>query len=85
LRLIALRALGAIGAPEAYAAIPEAVAALRDPDFRVRLVAAQVLGRFGPVAREGVPALCQALEDSNPQVEKAAGEALLTILRPGKK
>ncbi len=85
LRLTALRVLGAIGAPDAYETIPDAAVALRDADLRVRLVAAQVLGRFGPAARQAVPALCQALQDGSPDVQKAAGEALLNILRPGKK
>ena len=56
-----------------------------DADARVRLVAAQVLGNFGPAARAAVPALSQALHDRSPEVQKAAGDALLNILRPDKK
>jgi HEAT repeat protein len=82
LRRAALRALGAIGGPEAHAAIPEATAALADADARVRYTAARVLGKFGPVAKDATPALRQALEDESAEVQRAAGEALLNILRP---
>jgi HEAT repeat protein len=84
LRCAALRALGAMGGPEANAAIADATAALADPDVRVRRVAAQLLGKLGPEAREAVPALRQLLEDESSDVQRAAGEALLKILRPGK-
>src|SRR5579871_4465798 len=85
LRLAALRALRTIGDPDEHEAIAEVSLALRDPDFRVRLTAAQVLGKFGPAAREAVPTLCQFLQDSNFELQRAASEALLNILRPGKK
>jgi HEAT repeat protein len=83
LRCAALRALGAIGGAEARAAIPEATAALADPDVRVRQTAAHLLGKLGPEARDAVSALRQTLRDESRDVQKAAGEALLNILRPG--
>jgi HEAT repeats len=82
LRLAAIRALAAIGGPEVREAIPEITAALADPDVRVRMVAAQVLGNLGPDARDAVSALCWAVKDDHPGVQKAAGAALLNILRP---
>ena len=39
------------------AAVPALVAALERPDLRVRAVACSVLIRFGPEAREAIPAL----------------------------
>lgn len=84
LRLAALRALRAIGAPDACPAIPEIAAVLHDADARIGLAAAEVLGRFGPAAREAVPALGQVIQEGNPEVQRAASEALLNILRPGK-
>jgi HEAT repeat protein len=83
LRLAALRALGTIGDPDVQEAVAQVALALRDSDGRVRMLAAQVLGKFGPAARQTVAALGQALQDPSPDVQKAAGEALLTILRPG--
>lgn len=44
-----------------------------------RLKAARALGHLGPVAKEGVPALKQALEDTNEEVRLAAKEALAKI------
>ena len=83
LRVAAIRALACIGGAEASAAVPELIDAIGDADVRVRQTAAQVLGKLGPDARDAAPALCRALEDDNPQVQKAAGEALLNILRSG--
>jgi HEAT repeat protein len=85
LRLAAIRALAVIGGSDAQAAIPDISAAVADADARVRQAAIQVLGRLGPAARDAVPALRQALQDASPEVQKVAGEALLNILRPGKK
>lgn len=84
LRVAAIRALGAVSGPDVQAAIPDLTAALGDADARVRQVAAQALGSFGPVAGDAVPALRQALQDERGEVQTAAGEALLNILRPGK-
>jgi HEAT repeat protein len=83
LRVAAMRALAGIGGVEACAAVPELMDAVGDADVRVRQMAAQVLGKLGPAARDAAPALCRALEDDNPQVQKAVGEALLNILRSG--
>jgi HEAT repeat protein len=83
LRLAAIRALGAIGGPEGRLILAELTAATADPDTRVRQLAIQTLGQFGPLARDAVPALRWALRDEDAQVQKAAGQALLNILRPG--
>ena len=49
-----------------------------DPDLRIR--AAQLLGRFGTVAKEAVPALRAAMKDDNEEVRTAVEEALLAVL-----
>jgi HEAT repeat protein len=85
LRVAVIQALGAVGGPEAHAAIGELKNLVADPDARVRQAAAEVLGKFGPASAEAVKALNKALQDANPDVQKAAGEALLKILRPGKR
>jgi HEAT repeat protein len=85
LRVAAMRAAGAVGGVESQVAIPALAERLSDTDIRVRLMAAQVLGKFGPAARDAVDALNQALQDSNADVQRAAGEALLKIKRPVKK
>ena len=85
LRVAALRAIGSIGLPHAKEAIPTFCAALSDIDVRVRLTSAEVLGRFGPDAGLAVGALRKALEDSHPDVQKAAGDALLNVMqKPGR-
>jgi len=84
MRVAVIRALGAVGGPEAHAAIPGLIAAVADPDARVQQAAAEVLGEFGTVARDAVPSLRRALQTGAPKVQKAAGEALLNIMRPGK-
>ena len=45
----------------------------------VRAAAADTLGRFGPLAKGAGPALEAALDDQDPQLRKAASEALLRI------
>jgi HEAT repeat protein len=81
LRLAALRALAAIGGPEAKTALSEITIALADSDTRVRTVAASMLGGLGPAARDAVPALYWALKDDSPEVQKTASDALLNIIR----
>jgi HEAT repeat protein len=85
LRIASIRALGSIGAPDACQAIPILSESMTDPDSRVRQMAAKVLGKMGPLAREAEIALRQALDDKDPEVQKAAGEALLLIKRPDHK
>lgn len=82
LRLACLRALEAIGRPEAEAAIPVLTTALSDPDARVRLTAAVALGRFGPTARSALEALQRARQDKDADVQQAAATALLQIVQP---
>lgn len=51
--------------PEAKAAVPTLVRALKDKDPFVRDAAASALGRIGPAAREAVPDLIALLEKQN--------------------
>jgi HEAT repeat protein len=85
LRVAAMRAVAVIGGVQAHAAIPALTDGVTDADSRVRQVAAEVLGNFGPAARKAVDALNQALQDTDPDVQRAAGEALLNIKRQSKK
>jgi HEAT repeat protein len=66
-------ALGKFG-PEAEAAIPDLEAALRDDSLR--LAAIQTLGKIGPAAKTTLPALEKALKDKDPNVCRAALEAM---------
>jgi HEAT repeat protein len=52
---------------------------LSDEHVKARFTAAQVLGRFGPLARDQVPALRASLFDPEPEVRRAAAEALLRV------
>jgi HEAT repeat protein len=84
LRVAVIHALGAIGSPEAAQALPGLTTAVGDPDPRVQQAAAEVLGELGPVAGDAVEPLRRALQTGAPKVQKAAGEALLKIMRPAK-
>jgi HEAT repeat protein len=55
------------------------VRTLADPDPRVRLAAAQRLGRIGLDAEEALPDLRRAAEDKENSVRDAASEAIRTI------
>jgi HEAT repeat protein len=46
---------------------------------RIRVTAAETLGRFGKLAAAAAPVLQQALSDIDPDVRRAASEALLKI------
>jgi HEAT repeat protein len=82
LRVASIRTLGAIGGPEACRAVPILAASMADPEPRVRQLAASALGKLGSAASAAEQALRRALEDKDPDVQKAAGEALLKIRRP---
>lgn len=72
IRLGAIRALGIIG-PAARDALPEMLAALRDPDSRVRWAAAQTICRLGPAA---VTALIPLTTNRDASLRHAAVYAL---------
>jgi len=55
------------------------LAALGDPEARVRHAAAAALGQLGPVARDAVADLNLAVQDSDATVRRAATDALLRI------
>lgn len=79
LRVATIRTVEAIG-PEAKSAIPTLITALlKDPEFRVRQLAADAIGKFGPTASEAIPALQQALKDENSSVRRSASEALIQV------
>jgi HEAT repeat protein len=65
--------------PEAIAAIPDLLRALKGGSRIVRAAAATALKQFGPLAREAVPVLVQVLEDEESAVRQAATEALQAI------
>src|SRR5262249_32919061 len=76
-RQAGLRAIIAIG-PDVKAMAALAVS-LRDSDNTVRALSATALGQLGPVARQTIPGLRQALLDSDETVQREASEALLRI------
>jgi HEAT repeat protein len=60
--------------------VSEALQALRDNDWQVRMAAAMALEEIGPRATEAVPVLIQTLEkDKKEDVRRAAAEALGSI------
>lgn len=59
--------------------VPILAKALAEPDALSRLHAAEALRRLGPCAKDAVPALKKALQDDNPDVREAAGQALQAI------
>jgi HEAT repeat protein len=78
--------------PNSQAAVKALAEALKDPEGRVRFMAAAALERIGPGAEVAVPALLRALNDeaagnaaaeSLVQIGKAAVPALLEVMRSG--
>ncbi len=90
-RQTAIAALGKIGDTfpakrgELVAPLVEALDARlnrgRTPDDQTRIAAAGVLGRFGPVAKEAIPALKKLKLDPDMQVRDAAAAAIERINR----
>jgi HEAT repeat protein len=62
--------------------VPSLTGLLSNDDNRVRQVAAEALGRFGPAAGSALPALQRALSDPDPDVRRVAGDAILDIENP---
>jgi HEAT repeat protein len=81
MRVAVIHALGAIGAPEVKPALPVLIAAVGDADPRVQEAAARALGELGALAGAAVEPLRKVLQTGPPEVQKAAGDALLKILR----
>lgn len=74
--LPALRALARYGA-DAAPALPKIIVLLEHKDdSEIRWNAARTLGKIGPPAKEAMPNLSAALEDSDPLVREHAAEAL---------
>jgi HEAT repeat protein len=73
----ALRAIIAIG-PDATATQP-LTNSLKDSDNLVRALSANALGQIGPSARPSIPALREALQDRDENVQKEAADALKAI------
>jgi len=70
-------AVDELGRAKDPAVIPHVVPLLRDSDLFVRMCAARVLADLGTL--QGVPALLDALEDSEPTVRESAWNALRTL------
>lgn len=62
--------------PTAPSTIPELIASLSDPDYRVRLVATYALRNMGPAAEPAVPALIVTLSDDVSDIREASADAL---------
>jgi len=74
--VLVLEALGAMGGGAA-SAVPDLIAATRDPRERVRRTAAQTLGKLGRSAEVAIPSLVdQILDDDRAAVRDAAAIAL---------
>ncbi len=82
MRYWAAESLGKFG-PEAQAAVPDLVAALKDESKMVRMAAAYALGEIG--SADAAPALREAGKDSEKEVRDAATTALKRIQQKGKK
>jgi HEAT repeat protein len=59
--------------------VPDMISVLKDEDWEMRRGAAWILGKVGPDAKDAVPALTEALGDSNDSVRIKASEALKKI------
>jgi len=59
--------------------VPYMISLLKDDDWEMRRGAAWILGKAGPEAKNALPALTEALNDSNPAVRTKAAEALKKV------
>jgi HEAT repeat protein len=59
--------------------VPHMISLLKDDEWEMRRGAAWILGKLGPEAKEAVPALTEALNDSNAAVRTKAEESLKKI------
>lgn len=78
-RIAVMKALISVGPANSLTAIPNLVKALQDGEVRIRRAAADVLGKYGPLARQAVPALREALGDDDAEVRENASLAILNI------
>lgn len=62
--------------PTAPSSIPDLIASLSDPDYRVRLVATFALRDMGPAAKTAVPALIVTLSDDVSDIRASSADAL---------
>ncbi|HYV34424.1 MAG TPA: HEAT repeat domain-containing protein [Gemmataceae bacterium] len=77
-----IKAITAIGGPETTPAIPALIKSLDSRNVNVRKLAAEALGRMGPLAVSAIPALTDHLQDEDATVRIAISDALLNIARP---
>jgi hypothetical protein len=77
LRKNAAAALGVIGGPDRQV-VPELTRLLQDPDSNIVDTAAEGLRRFGPAAREAVPALVEAIRTR--EIDCGSSDALAGAL-----
>jgi HEAT repeat protein len=78
-RCQAARALGGLG-KAGLPALPELIRLLKDDDVaEVRIAVIQVLGDFGPDAKDAVDALSIASRDGRPAIREAASDALKKV------
>ena len=78
IRINAAIALGKIG-PEAKAAVPALIEALKNEGKKFIYVSIRALGEIGPEAKEAIPALTKLLNSKDDYVKKAAKEAIEKI------
>jgi HEAT repeat protein len=84
MRYWAAQSLGQFG-PEAKAAVPDLIEAMKDKNKMVQMGAGYALAELGPAAADAVPALQEAAKSPEKEVRDAAEYALKQILQKGQK
>ena len=76
--LIALIAASGCSRPDPYD-VPTLTKSLKDPDASTRYTSAEVLGQYGGAAKPAIPALIEALKDSDTNVRMRAAYSIASI------
>jgi len=78
-RLAVFKVVTGLAREDSQTCVPNLIAVLSHEDARVRKADCETLGKLGSVARDAIPALRRLIGDYDPEVRRAASDAILSI------